>query len=71
MDRTSAIALAEAVKAGVGQSADVHVVLCPPSVFLLAVDQVLEGHSDRAGRPEHERAAERSVHGRSFGRNAR
>jgi triosephosphate isomerase (TIM) len=42
-DRASAVALAEGVKAGVGQMADVHVVLCPPSVFLFAVDQVLEG----------------------------
>ena len=31
------------VKAGVGASADVHVVVCPPSVFLQAVDRVLEG----------------------------
>ncbi len=39
----AAVALAEAVKAGVGQSADVHVALCPPSVFLHAVDKALEG----------------------------
>jgi triosephosphate isomerase (TIM) len=42
-DRASAVALAEAVKAGVGQSTGVHVTLCPPSVFLTAVDHVLEG----------------------------
>src|SRR5437660_1569238 len=41
--RSEAVALAEAVKAGVGPGADVHVVLCPPAVFLGAVDTVLEG----------------------------
>lgn len=41
--REAAIALAEGVKAGVGQEAEVRVALCPPSVFLHAVDQVLEG----------------------------
>jgi triosephosphate isomerase len=41
--RSEATALAEAVKAGVGPMADVHVVLCPPAVFLPAVDRVLEG----------------------------
>ncbi len=41
--RSEAVALAEAVKAGVGPAADVHVVLCPPAVFLGAVDSVLEG----------------------------
>jgi triosephosphate isomerase len=41
--RSEAVALAEAVKAGVGTAADVHVVLCPPAVFLAAVDTVLEG----------------------------
>ena len=41
--RAEAIALAQEVKAGVGASADVHVVVCPPSVFLQAVDGVLEG----------------------------
>ena len=39
----AAVALAEAVKAGVGQATDVHVALCPPSVFLHAVDKALEG----------------------------
>ncbi len=41
--RAEATALAQEVKAGVGASADVHVVVCPPSVFLQAVDGVLEG----------------------------
>jgi triosephosphate isomerase (TIM) len=41
--RAEAIALAQEVKAGVGTSADVHVVVCPPSVYLQAVDSVLEG----------------------------
>jgi triosephosphate isomerase (TIM) len=41
--RSEAIALAEAVKVGVGAVADVHVIACPPSVYLNAVDGVLEG----------------------------
>ena len=36
-----AVVLAEAVKAGVGQSSEVHVVLCPPATFLQAVDRAL------------------------------
>ncbi len=40
--RTEAMALAEAVKSGVGQSTVVRVVLCPPAVFLSDVDTVLE-----------------------------
>ena len=39
----AAVALAEAVKAGVGQAVDVRVAVCPPSVFLHAVDAVLAG----------------------------
>ncbi len=39
----AAISLAEAVKAGVGASADVRVALCPPAVFLNRIDHVLEG----------------------------
>ncbi len=39
----AAVALAEAVKAGVGPAADVRVAVCPPSVFLHRIDQVLEG----------------------------
>src|SRR5262245_47425219 len=42
-NRAEAVALAQEVKAGVGTSVDVHVVVCPPSVFLQAVDPVLEG----------------------------
>jgi triosephosphate isomerase len=38
-----AVALAEEVKAGVGQAADVRVAVCPPSVFLHQVDAVLAG----------------------------
>jgi triosephosphate isomerase len=41
--KSEAVALAEAVKAGVGQASEVRVVLGPPSVFLPAVDSVLEG----------------------------
>jgi len=39
----AAVALAEGVKAGVGQSADVRAVVAPPSVFLARIDQVLDG----------------------------
>jgi len=39
----AASALAEAVKVGVGQAAEVRVALCPPAVFLHAVDRVLAG----------------------------
>lgn len=39
----AAVALAEAVKGGVGAAADVRVAVCPPSVFLHRIDQVLEG----------------------------
>ena len=39
----AAVNLAQAVKAGVGTSAEVHVAVCPPAVFLHAVDKVLEG----------------------------
>jgi triosephosphate isomerase len=41
--RSEAVALAQEVKAGVGTGVDVHVVVCPPSVYLQAVDSVLEG----------------------------
>jgi triosephosphate isomerase len=41
--RSEALALAQAVKAGVGVAADVRVVVCPPAVFLEEVDRVLEG----------------------------
>jgi triosephosphate isomerase (TIM) len=39
----AAVALAGAVKAGVGQAGDVHVAVCPPSVFLHRIDEVLAG----------------------------
>jgi triosephosphate isomerase len=39
----AAVALAQEVKAGVGQAADVRVAVCPPAVFLQAVDAVLAG----------------------------
>ncbi len=39
----AAVGLAEAVKAGVGQATDVRVAVCPPAVFLHAVDKVLAG----------------------------
>jgi triosephosphate isomerase len=41
--RAEAVALAGAVKTGVGQATEVRVVLCPPSVFLADVDTVLDG----------------------------
>jgi triosephosphate isomerase len=39
----AARALAQGVKAGVGASVDVLVAVCPPAVYLHAVDAVLEG----------------------------
>jgi triosephosphate isomerase (TIM) len=39
----AALALASAVKAGVGQAGDVQVAVCPPAVFLYGIDQVLAG----------------------------
>ena len=39
----AAVALAEAVKAGVGQAVDVRVAVCPPFVFLARVDAALAG----------------------------
>src|SRR3954452_20553890 len=39
----AAVALAEAVKAGVGQAVEVMVAVCPPAVFLHAVDSTLAG----------------------------
>lgn len=36
-----AVALAEAVRAGVGQEAKVRVAVCPPSVFLARIDEAL------------------------------
>lgn len=41
--RADAEALAGAIKAGVGPATDVRVAVCPPAVFLHAVDKVLEG----------------------------
>jgi triosephosphate isomerase len=38
-----AVALADAVKAGVGQETSVRVALCPPAVFLSQVDAALAG----------------------------
>jgi triosephosphate isomerase len=39
----AAVSLASAVKAGVGQAGDVQVAVCPPSVFLHRIDEVLAG----------------------------
>ena len=39
----AAVALAEEVKAGVGPAVDVRVALCPPSVYLQRIDEVLAG----------------------------
>jgi triosephosphate isomerase (TIM) len=41
--RSDAVALASAVKAGVGQSTVVRAVICPPAVYLSEIDAVLEG----------------------------
>ena len=41
--RSEAVALAQAVKTGVGPSTVVRVVVCPPAVFLGDIDEVLEG----------------------------
>jgi triosephosphate isomerase (TIM) len=43
--QAAAIALAEAVKVGVGQDHTVHVAVCPPAVFLDRVDDVLANSS--------------------------
>jgi triosephosphate isomerase len=39
----AAAALAEEVKAGVGQAVDVRVAICPPSIFLSRIDGLLAG----------------------------
>src|SRR4051794_21431961 len=39
----AALELAEAVKVGVGQAVEVRVAVCPPSIFLQAVDRALAG----------------------------
>lgn len=39
----AAVALAEAVKSGVGHDHKVRVAICPPSVFLYRIDEVLTG----------------------------
>lgn len=39
----AASALAESIKVGVGQATEVRVAVCPPAVFLLAVDRALSG----------------------------
>jgi triosephosphate isomerase len=41
--RAEAVALADAVRTGVGQETGVRVVLCPPAVFLEGVDSILAG----------------------------
>ncbi len=41
--RSEAVALAQAVKAAVGSSTVVRVLVCPPAVFLSDIDAVLEG----------------------------
>jgi triosephosphate isomerase len=39
----ASVGLAEGVKTGLGTDTNVHVVLCPPFVFLSQIDHVLEG----------------------------
>jgi triosephosphate isomerase len=41
--RAEALALATAVKAGVGQSTMVRAVLCPPALYLYEIDSILDG----------------------------
>jgi triosephosphate isomerase (TIM) len=41
--RAEALALATAVKAGVGQSTTVRAVLCPPALYLYEIDSILDG----------------------------
>jgi triosephosphate isomerase (TIM) len=41
--RSEAVALAQAVKAGVGHGTAVRAVVCPPAVFLAEIDTILEG----------------------------
>ena len=61
--RAEAVALAEAVKTGMGQETNARVVLCPPAVFLGEVDSVLAGTPIWPSAPEHALGAGRSVHG--------
>ncbi len=39
----AAVKLAEGVKSGVGQAVDVRVAVCPPSLYLYRIDEVLAG----------------------------
>ena len=66
----AAVALAEAVKAGVGQAADVRVAVCPP-VGLPPRGRRGPGRlADRPGRPEHALEARRGLHRRDLRRDA-
>ena len=65
-----AVALAEAVKAGVGQATDVRVAVCPPAVFLNAVDAVLAGSPIGLGGQNMHWEAGRGVHRRALRRDA-
>ena len=68
--RSEAVALAEAVKAGVGQSTAVRAVVCPPAVFLERGRRGSRGFTHRARCPEHALGARRGLHRRAFGRDA-
>ena len=68
--RAEAVALAEAVKAGVGQSTDVRVVVCPPAVFLDDIDAVLEGSPIGLGAQNMHWEPGGAYHRRALGRHA-
>ena len=64
----AAVALAEAVKAGVGQAADVRVAVCPPFVYLQPVDAVLAGSPIGLGAQNMHCEAEGRLHRRDLRR---
>ena len=69
--RAAALDLAREVRAGVGSHVSPRVAVCPPSVFLAAIDEAARRLADRRRCPEHERQAGRGLHRRALGRDAR
>ena len=67
----AAVALAEAVKAGVGQAVDVRVAICPPSVFLHRIDAVLAGSPIGLGAQNMHAKADGAYTGEISGADAR
>ncbi len=65
--RAEAVALAEAVKAGVGTATNVRVALCPPATCSSRRSTGPGGDADRPGRSEHALGAARGVHRRDLG----